>query len=361
MTTASGAERPSVWNRASTRLLLATVGLGIFAFTLRDFDAAGFATLLGDRGAGLGLILIPHAIGSLLHTAGFRSLLRGFAPIVTTPPRWLFAKLHAIVLASEAARMALPAGIIVGESVSLVGLTGNLQLRVSEALGILGMKKAWHLTAHSVWMVLLVSLGWHELRALGTNLREPWLAVVAALLVTATLVTSGLGTLALITSSRAAALFTRVSAKIPLQSIRTWALGRLAEQRSADTLHIDRAAHLRGAVFFTAQWGALVLETFVILRLLGMPIQFTQALTLEMGVVMIRALAFAVPGQVGVQDAGYVTILEALHIQGATELAVFFVLLRRGKEAFFIVVGFVLAAAARSRAKKVPSGNPSVS
>ena len=357
MTGRLGAKRPSSWNRASVRVVLAALGLTIFAYTLRDFDGAGFARVLDDKGAGIALILVPHAIGSLLHTAGFRSFLRGLASIAREPPRWLFLKLHGIVLASEATRMALPAGIVVAESVALVGLSGTLRMRVSEALGILGIKKAWHLTAHSVWMVLLVVFGWRELRTLGESLSQPWLPVVAALLVTTTLVASGVGTLGLITSPRAATLFTRVSARIPVESIRSWAESRIAEQRSHETLHIGREAHLRGAVFFIAQWGALVLETFVILRLLGLPIGFTQALTLEMGVVMVRALAFAIPGQVGVQDASYVTILEAFQIQGATELAVFFVLLRRGKEAFFVIVGFLLAAVARSQVKKVPSGH----
>lgn len=348
MNDVAGSSEPiSFFDRASVRIVLAVLGLAIFGYTLRDFDHDGFLRLLENLGPAIGLIFVPHALSSLLHTFGFRSFVLGVPSVAAKPPRWLLAKLHAIVLASEAARMALPAGIVVAESVSLVGLRSNVRMRTPEALALLGIKKAWHLAAHSVWMVLLVAVGWRELRVLGRGLHEPWLPVIAAFLVTSALVITAVTTLALITSARAAHGFTRMSAKIPIRRVRTWAETRLRERRSRETIHLPRRAHLVGALFFLAQWAALVLETFVLLRLLGVPIDFTQALTLEMGVVMIRALAFAIPGQVGIQDAGYVTILEALGVGGATELAVFFVLLRRGKEAFFCVVGFVLAGIAR--------------
>lgn len=346
-TLAVGARTPRLSERTSVRVGFALVGLAIFAYTLRDFDRAAFMQLLREKGWLLALVLLPHAVGSLLHTGGFLALLRG----QNVRPAWW--RVHLIVLSSEAARLALPAGIVVSESVTGFGLTGSLGLRWSEALATLAVKKAWHLTAHAAWMLLLLVLGWSELAALGSGFSQQWLPHAAALAVTTTLVGSGVGTLLLLSSPRAARLTTKLSAKIPWPAVAAWAARRVSEQRSEQTLRLPGSAQLGAALFFGLQWGALVLETFIILRLLGIPILFTEALVVEMGVVMIRALAFAIPGQVGVQDAGYVGILSSLGIAGADTLALPFVLVRRAKEACFILLGFLLSTLA-SPAKDQP-------
>jgi len=76
-TRAEGTRKPRLSERTSVRVGFALVGLAIFAYTLRDFDRAAFMQLLGEKGWLLTLVLLPHAVGSLLHTGGFLALLRG--------------------------------------------------------------------------------------------------------------------------------------------------------------------------------------------------------------------------------------------------------------------------------------------
>jgi hypothetical protein len=76
-THAGARHKPRLSERTSVRVGFALVGLAIFGYTLRDFDRAAFLQLLEQKGWLLALVLLPHAVGSLLHTGGFLALLRG--------------------------------------------------------------------------------------------------------------------------------------------------------------------------------------------------------------------------------------------------------------------------------------------
>jgi glycosyltransferase 2 family protein len=324
------------------------VGLALFGWTLRDFELDSFARTVGALGPSLALIFLPQLLGSVLHAAGLGALLRGLGT------RFSPSKLLSIVLSSQAANMALPAGVVVSESVSAAGLVSGVGQTWSEAFATLGVKKAWHLAGHGFWMVVLSVVAWDELAALQVARAPRWLPVAAAWAVTASLVGSASFTLILLSSERAARAFTRAALRVPIARLRTWAATRTAAGHAERTLVLPRGAHLACFGWLIAQWGAVVFETFLVLRLLGVAVSFEQALILEMGVVMLRALAFAVPGQVGVQDAGYVAILSSFGVAGAAELGATFVVLRRGKDVVFVLLGLATSGAWRRAATVAP-------
>jgi len=82
-------------------------------------------------------------------------------------------------------------------------------------------------------------------------------------------------------------------------------------------------------------------EAFVILRLLGVDMTFTQVLAFEVVVSFVRSLAFMVPAGLGVQDAGYVAFLGAFSVPDAPTMGVAFVLIKRAKELLYVAVGFL--------------------
>jgi uncharacterized membrane protein YbhN (UPF0104 family) len=323
------------------------LGLALFGWTLRDFELGAFASSVRALGPALALVFLPQLVSSLLHAGGLAALLRGLGA------RFSLARLLAIVLSSQAANTALPAGVVVSESVSAAGLVG-LGRTWSEALAILGVKKAWHLAAHGLWMVLLSIVARDELAGLELDGAPRWLPVAAAWAVTASLVGTATFTLTLLSSERAARVFTRAALRLPIRRLRTWAANRTASGHAERTLVLPRRAHVACAAWLVAQWGAVVFETFLVLRLLGVAVSFEQALILEMGVVMLRALAFAVPGQVGVQDAGYVAILSSFGVAGAAELGATFVVLRRGKDVVFVLLGLATSGRWRAAAATEP-------
>ena len=71
---------------------------------------------------------------------------------------------------------------------------------------------------------------------------------------------------------------------------------------------------------------------------------FTTALVVETAIIVVRSVAVPVPAGLGVQDVGYVLCLRALGVPDATTVATAFVLLKRGKDLFWILVGFAFMA-----------------
>jgi uncharacterized membrane protein YbhN (UPF0104 family) len=68
------------------------------------------------------------------------------------------------------------------------------------------------------------------------------------------------------------------------------------------------------------------------------------AVVVETAIIVLRSVAVPVPAGLGVQDVGYVLCLKALDVPDATTVGTAFVLLKRGKDLFWILAGFALLA-----------------
>ena len=91
------------------------------------------------------------------------------------------------------------------------------------------------------------------------------------------------------------------------------------------------------------------LETWLFLRLLGVDVPLPAAMVIETALILVRAMAVPVPGGLGVQDAGYVLALRALGVPDATTVGTAFVVLKRGKDITWVLLGFLLLGASRWR------------
>ena len=95
-------------------------------------------------------------------------------------------------------------------------------------------------------------------------------------------------------------------------------------------------------------------------RLVGAPIPLSTAMVIETALILVRAAAVPVPAGLGVQDAGYILCLKALGVPDATTVGAAFVLLKRGRDLFWILLGFVLMGVSRRRGEgalpAVPAG-----
>jgi glycosyltransferase involved in cell wall biosynthesis len=91
---------------------------------------------------------------------------------------------------------------------------------------------------------------------------------------------------------------------------------------------------LISAGWHLAAWLAQVVETWLVLRLLGRPIPWIAALALESLAASARGAAFAVPGGIGVQEGTLVAVGAAFGLPTAASLAL--AVVKRGRE---LVVG----------------------
>lgn len=101
---------------------------------------------------------------------------------------------------------------------------------------------------------------------------------------------------------------------------------------------VAAGAHLR------RESGHQASETFLILWLLGVDLPLATVGVVEVSSSFLRNVAVFVPAGLGVQDPSYVTFLRALEVPHALDVAAAFLLLKRIKECFWSICGYVVLA-----------------
>ncbi|MFO0548322.1 MAG: lysylphosphatidylglycerol synthase transmembrane domain-containing protein [Polyangiaceae bacterium] len=346
---------PIIQNRERGRLrasLLRIVGLilglALFVYTLRGLDTASLGRILHDLGPLVLLVLVPQGLGTLVHTLAWRSLL---APLGTRAP--LFA-LTGTFLASESARMALPAGAAIGESLATWGVKSRFGVSWRGAVATVATKKAWVFGTHGLCILGLLLVAHEPLDRLARNLPAGFAIYPVTIGMALSLLFSNAFALALLTSRRAARVAVAIVARIPWQRTRLWAAERARSEGTEAAFAIPTLAHAKAALFLLLQWMTEICESWLILRLLGLPVTFSEALVLELGGSLVRAAAFLIPGGLGVQDASFVGMIAALGFPGAEAAGAAFVLLKRAKEAFYILLGLITFSAMRREPETIP-------
>ena len=101
-------------------------------------------------------------------------------------------------------------------------------------------------------------------------------------------------------------------------------------------------ACLNSLLFFLLGWAAHALEVYLIFWLMGHPISFGMALCLDGLSQLMAGLGFMIPVSLGVQDGGNILLSLGFNL-GAT-LGAGFSILRRFREAFWLLLGLVVVA-----------------
>ena len=343
-------------------LLLVGTGLALFAFTLSGADLRMTYDVI--RGLGWSALLIPLAevAWTFVHAEAWRRILNllGYRPGLVPLTRAVFT--------AESARQTFPAGPAVSESVAAVLLKRRFAIPYSDAVASLAIKKLLVVSSNAVYAILGVVLAWSSLSAASERMFDGptllWLMVGGA---------AGIGVAASalgwsLARGSLASTVLRLLRAIPVAGLR-----RFLDARAAGFAETDRqlASPLRGqreglivpAALLFGQWLLKSVETYLILRLLGCAVTPVEALAIEVAGTTLRSLAFAIPGGLGVQDAGYAGMLTAFGISSAAQtssaevaaLAAAFIVLKRGKELCFIALGWgLLLIERRSRAPAQP-------
>lgn len=101
-------------------------------------------------------------------------------------------------------------------------------------------------------------------------------------------------------------------------------------RRVLDSLFARDVSLLSGFVLHLTAWGMGAAETWVTLRLMGVPVTMLDAVVLDALVAALRTAGFIVPAALGVQEGGYVLIGGLLGMDPASALALS--LVRRARE-----------------------------
>jgi hypothetical protein len=289
------------------------------------------------------LALLPFVGGMALDAVGMRVLLGLLGRSVP------LTRILPIRIATEALHVTAPAGFLVADSATAKLLELHFAVPLGEGAMLAVARKWLVMRAHAVYLAVgavcgAAALGAASHRYLGGGWL-PW-AIGACALVPLTLsvvVGQGLrgGGLALRVQQALVALPWPALRKLTVR----WRDGAAAADARLAAIGRARASTWIAALAFLGCWLFESLDTAVIVRLVGGPPSFVFALACEVGISMLRSIGNVAPAGLGVQDAGYATLLPAMGM--SPDAAAAFVLVKRAKELVWIGTGYVLLAALR--------------
>lgn len=334
--------------RHVSQLLPALLALGLLAFTLRSADLTRALELVKSLGWRIPFLLLPALAATLSETFGW------WVAFSRLGPRPRFRSLLAVRMMTDSVMLGLPSGAVISESLQPYLL--KRRCGVPFEIGIIAGfgRKFLVILSHGLFLGLSVLLAWPLLqgasRALIGRGGLPLLLLAAA----GILVLVAAGSVALGVHGRVADKVQRGLNRFGGRWLGAWLERNALSFQAADT-------HL--ANFFTRQpaglivpvgaylvtWVARTFETLLFLRLLGVNITAVAAMVIESSLILVRSLAVPVPAGLGVQDAGYVLCLKGLGVEEAVTVGAAFVLLKRGKDLFWIAFGFLLLALGHDR------------
>lgn len=334
--------------RHASRLLPAALALGLLAWVLRSADVGRALAQVGSLGFRLPLLLLPNLAAILAEAGGW------WLSFGRLGPRPRFLRILGVRVISDALMLGLPSGTVVSETVQPFLL--KRRCGVPTELGIVATvaRKFFVVVSHGLFLATATVLAWDLLDADSTaaigRRGLPWLLLATSAVLVAAAVAGVLAT----AHGRVADRLHRVLDRFGGRWLGSW-LERNArrfhhtDEALAAFFQRDPAGLLPSVGLYVLGWLVRSVETWLFLRLLGVDVPFPAAMVVETALILVRAMAVPVPGGLGVQDAGYVLALRALGVADATTLGAAFVVLKRGKDLFWILLGFLLLGAGRGR------------
>lgn len=323
------------------RLLPAAAAFGLFVLVLRKADLGRAFGLIGSLGFALPLLLLPNLATVAVETLGWRIAFDRMGRKLS------LGGLLKVRLTAEAFAMGLPSGALIGESLQPYLLRRRCGLPFEEgAVGVVA-RKFFVILSHGLFLALAVLVAYRPLqhastRAIGRQ-GLPWLLLATS----AVLAIVAAGLAALLVHGSVAQRSRSALERVGLSWLRPWLERNALKFREADARLVrffsnGPARLLAPLPFFLAVWLVKSLESALYLRLLGAPLPFPSVMAFETTLQLARAMIVPVPGGLGIQDFGYVLCLRALDVGDAATVGAAFVMLKRGKEAFWMAVGFAL-------------------
>lgn len=309
------------------RGLLLLLGLILLGVLLGTIDVRPVLHQVQSLSWGLLLLLLPCGLTQILDTFGWRyAFRRCLLPFFTLLP---------VRLAGKAFNTTSLTGTLGGEPVKVYLLYPRVS--VKEGAASVVIDKTTALLAQISVLLLGIVCSLLVVPAGSPLLR--WMVVLALL---------GLSAIGGFVAAQRRGLFSR-SLKTLNRLGFSWHRGIEAAQGLDETIAAFYATHRsRLALSYLFHLlGSLVgiLEVYMILRLLGLPVSLTTAIVIEAFSAAIKAAGFLIPGAIGVEEGGNVAVFLAVGL--TAEMALSFSVVRRLRELIVVVAGLVALAVAR--------------
>ena len=293
---------------------------------------------------GLALIATPALLALCLECMGWSRVFRSLGQRVAVRP------LLRVRLMTEAVAQTLPLGVIWAESLKPVLLGRHAEVPAGRAVAGLVARKYLLVGSQALYVAVLSACGFATLRRLSLTLTGHAEFAWCAFAVAGLLCALALGMGGAFAHGRVAERALALLRHVPNARLQHSLLRREASFASTDGLTERYFAQgftrttVAPGVFFFAGWLCEALESFLILKLLGVELDFFAVASIEVLLSFVKNVLFVLPSGIGVQDVGYVSCLSALGVPDALTIAAAFSALKRGKELFWAAVGYTLLA-----------------
>jgi len=311
------------------RALLLVVGLvflGVLVMT--NEPAAIFAAVRGLSWRLAVIAVFPFVLVTTFDTLGWKyAFLRDRVP---------FRTLMAVRIAGEAFNLTTPTASLGGEAIKTWLLRRHVSL--DEAVLSVVVAKTTITLAQGLFLLLGIVVAWTAGLPNSSLLHGMMWLLALEVLAVAGFVTAQLR-----------GLFGPVErwlGRVGLRLSRHKETGARVD-RGLVKFYRDKPRRLLLSIaFHLVAWLLGVVEVFLALRFLGVPVSLTTATIIEAFGTAVRFATFLVPASVGAQEGGYVVTFVALGLPPSTAVA--FGLTRRVREILWIIVGLAIFALRRS-------------
>jgi glycosyltransferase 2 family protein len=334
------------------------VAFAVLGWTFRDLDVAQVSRVIGrSGGAVLFWALVPMGVALAIESLGWAwAFWRSGHPVP-------FIGVWRARVTSEALALTLPAGMLFCESTKPFLLARHCGLSAEVSVAGMAARKYLLLASQAVYISVFALLGAPFLqRASSGVIGRPGLSaglLGVGAIVFLTAIASGV----FLRDGRLADRVRALLSLLPFAGLK----GRLERSRGrfvqtdGELRKFFRGSLLEAsipALPFLASWVLEAVETYLILRLIGVDLPFEAVAALEVALSFTRHVTFLLPAGLGVQDLGYVAFLRALGADDPLVMGAAFVLIKRAKECSYALLGYLLLVSDLRAAGAVPLPAP---
>jgi hypothetical protein len=322
-------------------VLAGLAAVALFAWVLRGSDLSGALGVLRGLGPLLPLALVPNLLLTLLEAGGWLFVVRGVGA------RAPFRGLVSVRLVADALALSLPSGPLLTEALQPYLLKRRCGLAYADGMASMIARKLYVVGSHGLCLALAVGWAYPALARASRRLLHGPLLPGLLLIAAAVLLLASLSLAAMMFRGRLGGRLWGGLRRLPLGGLRGW-IERggpsflATDERLARFFARGPLAVLAPLPYFLLMWVVRAAENLVLLRMVGIEVGFRELMALEPSLVIVRAAFSILPAGLGVQDLGCLLFLEAMGVKDAAVVGAAYVLLRRGKELFWIAMGYLV-------------------
>ncbi|MCL2726093.1 MAG: flippase-like domain-containing protein [Polyangiaceae bacterium] len=320
---------------------------GLFARTLAHANLRAAWERIRDVGPIELVIVVPFLFVMMADVWAWQRLLRALGRRVA------LHRLLRVRFATEAITNTIPAGAVWADALGPVLVSMSTGVAVADVFAASTAKRWVLVRMHSAYVACAAAFGSAAIMNASMNLIGSHALVAFVLLASLGLVLSSLGIEAVASRGRIAERTAKLLGRMRLSRVQAWVDARHHHFAHADAqlrrLSEDVTATRDASFRLAFLWLLEGFETFLILRLLGAPLSLIEVMSFDAALSVVRSVAFFAPAGIGVQDVGYLAVLEAYGVPGAHAIGPAFIVLKRMKEAFWVLIGFAVLATMRKR------------